>query len=146
MAALVSHLTERGTIPALVTTLSFNQARMKVIAENVANWQTPDYRAKQLDVRGFQAALRDALDVRGSDVRRPLAVKSGQELRTDDAGRLRVTPSERPVDNVLFHDGTNLSIEREMADLAETGLTHELAATLLKGELDGLRKAIRGRI
>jgi len=140
----ISNLTDRWAMPALIGTLAFNEARLKVIAENVANATTPGYRAKRLDARSFQTALRQALDARGGDPNRPFVIKDTGQVKTDRHGSLQVTPSEMPVGNVLFHDGTNMSIEREMADLAETGMTHELAATLLRGRFDGLRKAIRG--
>jgi flagellar basal-body rod protein FlgB len=142
----ISNLTDRGAGPALINTLVFNQARLKVIAENVANSNTPGYRAKSLDPRSFQAALRKALDERGGDPNKPLVIKDTGQVKTDRSGSLQVTPSETPVRNVLFHDGTNTSIEREMADLAETGMTQELASTLLRGRFDGLRKAIRGTV
>jgi flagellar basal body rod protein FlgB len=67
-------------------------------------------------------------------------------VQTDQAGRLSIRPSRQPAENVLFHDGTNLSIEREMARLAETGMVHELATSLLRGRFDGLRTAIRGAV
>jgi flagellar basal body rod protein FlgB len=54
-----------------------------------------------------------------------------------------VSPSERPVDNVLFHDGTNVSIEKEMADLAKTGMSHQLVSTMLKNRYDALTRVIR---
>lgn len=139
----LSSVTDRGATPALVSTLAFNQVRLKTIAENVANWQTPGYRAKQVDARGFQQALRSALGERGNDVRKPFVIR-GDQIRTAADGRLQVTTSERPPDNVLFHDGTNLSIEREMAELAEAGMAQELTASLLRDKFDGLRKAIRG--
>ncbi|MFQ5494025.1 MAG: flagellar basal body rod protein FlgB [Phycisphaerae bacterium] len=142
----LSSLTNRGSTPALVKTLAFSQAHLKVIAENVANIQTPGYRAKQLDVRAFQRALRAALDAKGGDAGKSLVVKSGREVATDADGFLRVTPSEVPVENILFHDGTNLSLERQMAKLAETGMTHELATTLLAGNFDRIRTAIRGTV
>lgn len=142
----LADVTERGATPALVKTLAFGEARLKMIAENIANAQTPGFRAKQLDVRGFQRALDVALDARKADPARPFAVESGQEVRTTETGGLKITPSERPVDNVLFHDGTNVSIEREMADLAQTGLSHELATSLLRDRIAGLRKAIRGTV
>ena len=142
----VSSITDRGATPALVKTMVFSQARLNMIAENVANIHTPGYRAKQLDTRAFQLALRKALDTRKQDPRRPFVVKAGREVRTDRSGRLTVTPTERPVENILFHDGTNMSIERQMADLAETGMTHRLASMLLRGNFEGLRKAIRGTL
>lgn len=142
----VSSITDRGATPALVKTLVYNEARLQMIAENVANIHTPGYRAKQLDVRAFQGALRKALDARGSDPTRPLMVKVDREVVTNRHGGLTVTPTEKPVENILFHDGTNLSIERQMADLAKTGLTHDAVARLLRGRFDGLRKAIRGTV
>lgn len=142
----LSNLTNRGATPALIATLTFNEARLRTAAENIAHMQTPGYRAQQLDARGFQAALRRALDKKGDDATKTLNVEAGREVRTRKDGSLMVRPSERPVDNVLFHDGTNLSLEREMAELAETGMTHELVTTLLQGRFDGLRKAIRGSV
>ena len=142
----ISSVTDRGATPAIVKMLAFNEVRLKTIAENVANIQTPGYRAKQLDTAAFQRSLREALDARAGDSNKRFDVRSGDEACTDAEGFLRVTPSQEPVDNILFHDGTNSSIEREMADLAETGMTHELFTALLTGRINGLRKAIRGTL
>lgn len=142
----LSSLTDGGATPAMVKTLAFNEARMKMIANNVANAMTPGYRTKQLDARGFQVALRKALDVNNKDNSKPFIVRNGREVTTAEDGSLRVTPSDKPVGNILFHDGTNASIERQMADLAETGMTHQLVSTLLRGRFDAMRKAIRGTV
>ena len=139
-------LTEGGATPALEKTLSFNQARLRMIAANVANIHTPGFRAKQLDVKAFQGALRKALDARGSDLSRPFIVNAGSEVKTDRHGGLHVTPSRETVENGLFHDGTNFSIERQMADLAETGMANQLVSRLLRGRYAGLRAAIRGTV
>lgn len=142
----LSAVTNHGAMPALAKAMKFAEARMGVIADNVANIHTPGYRAKTLDPRGFQRALRDALEAKNGDPRRPLLIDNGRELRTDRQGRLQVRPGALPAQNVLFHDGTNLSLERQMADLAETTMSHELAATLWKSGMDRLRTAIRGRM
>ena len=139
-----STLTDGGAAPALIATMTFAEHRAQVIANNVANTHTTGYRAKQLDAKGFQRALQEALDVRDEGAGRPFQIRGGKEVATDERGRLRVTPSDKPVDNVLFHDGTNLSLEREMADLAETAMTHEMASALLRGSFDRMRTAIRG--
>ena len=141
-----STLTDGGATPALEKTLAFNHARLGMIAENVANVHTPGYRAKQLDVKAFQGALREALDAHGSGRTKTLAVNSGSEVRTDRFGQLQVTPSLEPVQHALFHDGTNLSIERQMADLAETGMANQITTRLLRGRYSGLRAAIRGTV
>ena len=81
-----------------------------------------------------------------SDPYQPFVVKDGKEARTNRFGTLEVTPTEKPVENILFHDGTNLSIERQMAELAETGAMHDLVAQLLRRNFEGIRKAIRGSV
>lgn len=146
MATFIESITNRSTALALEHTLSFQQARLQTIAENVANAHTPGFRARQLDTRGFKTGLRKAIESRGRRTDAPLEVSSGREVSTAANGRLRVSPSQKPVDNTLFQDGTNLSIEREMADLAQTGLEYDVAAALLGRQWDGLRKAIRGTI
>jgi flagellar basal-body rod protein FlgB len=143
---LLSSITDRGATPALVKTMAYAEARLDVIAENVANLHTPGYRAKQLDDDAFRAALREALDRRGGRASAPFVVEAGREVQTDSQGYLVITPSEQPVDHTLHHDGTNLSVEREMADLARTGMWHDLATTLLRDRMEGLRKAIRGQV
>ncbi len=142
----VSAITDRSSMAALEHTLTFGEARLKVIAENVANIGTAGYRARQLDKAGFQGALRDALDRRGSDVSRPLEIRDTGEVATDRHGRLAVRPSTAPAENILFHDGTNMSIEAQMSELAETQMMHRSAALLLRNKVDGLRKAIAGRL
>ena len=140
----ISNVTDRGSTPALVKTLAYNEARMRVIAANVANYDTPGYKAKRLDPKVFQQALGAALKRRGDDPNKPFVLGETDPFATRPDGTLKVTPTEEPVENVLFHDGTNISIERQMADLAETTMAHELASSLFRGRMDGLRKAIRG--
>lgn len=140
-----NRLTDNGPTPALAAVLSFTQERHRVIAENIANLGTPGYKAKQVDVGAFQRSLGEAMDRRAAGAADRLSFSTpGFELGRD--GRLRVTPSLRPADGLLFHDGTNHSLEREMADLAENGLAHQTAAQLLGVKFEGMRKAIRGRL
>lgn len=145
MPTLFDSLVDRGAAPALVGMLAFAEARQNVIAQNVANLGVPGYQTQQLDPGAFQAALRTALEQRSDDPAGPLQIESTAEFGSNADGTLWFKPSERP-QNVLFHDGTNMSIERQMSELAETGMMHETAATLLRVHMDNLRKAIRGRV
>jgi len=145
MAGMFDNLMNRGATPALTAAWSFTHARHKVIAENVANMSTPGYKAKRLDLAEFQGSLARALARRGKDPNQPLVIEGSRQFRTDAAGRLVVTPTAEPGNNAVFQDGTNLSIEREMSDLASNAMLHEMTTTLLKTKFDGLRKAIVGR-
>ena len=51
-----------------------------------------------------------------------------------------------PPENILFHDGTNQRVERQMALLAENGMMHQTITQLLQDRFKGLNKAISGRI
>lgn len=146
MADMFDNLLNRGVTPALELTWSFTHARHRVIAENVANMSTPGYKAKRLDLEAFQASLARALERRGGDGGKPLELEGNRQAGTNSAGRLEVNPETKPGRNAVFHDGTNLSIEREMSDLAQNAMLHEMTTTLLKQKYDGLRKAISGRV
>lgn len=132
-----------GNIPLLEKSLAFMQARHRMLATNIANVTTPGYRAKQLDVGAFQSALKDAVARQKAGEGFELA--SGGEFSTASDGRLRVSPSEEPPENLLFHDGTNARIERQMAELAENTMMNQAATELLRMEFGRLERAIRGR-
>ncbi|HRX85723.1 MAG TPA: flagellar basal body rod protein FlgB [Phycisphaerae bacterium] len=142
---MFENLLNRGATPALTAAWSFTQARHKVIAENVANMSTPGYKAKRLDLGEFQSTLAAALERRGNDPNAPFVLAGSKQVATDEAGRVVVTPQTKPGAQPVFHDGTNMSIEREMSQLAQNGMLHEMTTTLLRGRYDGLHKAITGR-
>lgn len=141
----VSDVGNGGNVPLLEKTLAFAAARNRMLATNIANITTPGYRAKQLDTAAFQAALRDASRRRKANGGR-WEMPSSKEFRIDASGRLEVSPSEEPPENLLFQDGTNARIERQMSQLAETSMINQAAAELLKTSFAELEKSIRGRI
>jgi len=142
---LVSDITSGGAFPMLEKMLAFTEARNRMVAENIANVTTPGYQAKQLDMGGFQAALKAAAQ-RQAEQKGAFRMEETRQFRQDDLGLLHVTPTREPVENLLFHDGTNARIERQMALLAENTMINQIATELLKGYYDGTVKAIRGRV
>ena len=142
----ITAITNRGNIPVLEKTMAFAEARQLVLAENIANIETPGYRTRHLDPALFQRALSRALDRRGGDPRQPLAIERTAQFRLDAEGRLQATPATEPPDNILFHDRTNARIERLMTDLADNQQVHNLAGHLLKECFDRLKTAIKGTV
>ena len=124
--------------------MAFAHARHRVIAENVANYGNPNYKTKRLDPGAFQKSLSAALKshTNKSD---PFEIPRSDQVRTTD-GRVEFVPTTDQPGNVLFQDGTNMSIERQMSDMAANAMMTEMTATLLDGYYDGLRKAIRGQV
>lgn len=133
-------------MPALQTTWSFAQQKHRVIADNIANISTPNYKAKRLDYGEFQSALGKALDERKGKPKTPFVLRASDQFHTNERGQLQTTPKVKPGRNGVFHDGTNLSIESEMSDLAANAMLHEMTTTLVNGYFGALRKAISGRV
>ena len=53
------------TIGALEQTLAFTERRHELLAGNIANLSTPDYRSRDLDQGQFQTALAESIRDRG---------------------------------------------------------------------------------
>jgi len=140
----LSDVTNTTPIGLLEKTLAFTEARNKMLATNIANATTPEYRTKQLDHAAFQAELKAAAERRAGTTDR-IRIASSEQFEEDDAGFLRVKPTEEPPENLLFHDGTNARIENQMSQLAENTLMNKVATELLRNQFEVLAKSIRGR-
>ena len=55
---------EDKTMQALAASINFRQMRQELITSNIANAETPGYKAKRI---GFEEALSRALDVDGNE-------------------------------------------------------------------------------
>lgn len=140
----VSGLLSTKTISALEQMAGFTQARQKVIAENIANVDTPGYQHKRVDLGNFQQALAKAMQSQPENS--PLRPVTSDQVRRDASGNIVLTPAAEPIDNLTFHDGTNNRIENEMADMSRNQMLHQVAVDLLARKYRGLESAIRGRM
>ena len=135
MAGFVDRLLQDGNAPLLEQTLRFTAARHRLIAENVVNVDTPEYRQKDLSLDKFQALLR-------SRVERRREARPGAGVPFDDMA----AEIETPTRGILFHDGNNRSMEQLMADQAKNAMMHNLAVELLRKQFQGLELALKERI
>jgi len=126
--------------------LAFTQARHRMLSENVANVDTPGYKTRHLDAQAFQRALREALNGRAETRSAQFRIADTDQFRQDGEGRLVVTPTVEPAENILFHDRTNMRIEKQMAMMAENAMMHQAVTELLRARFEVLLKAIRGRV
>ena len=101
--------------------LDLSAAEAKLTAANMANIDTPGYRAVGMD---FEAEMRRAME--GVDEGRP-------------ARQVRV----RLVDGLIARpDGNNVSMDRESLDLAEAQLKFKTGVALLRQEYQRVMDAI----
>lgn len=125
-----------STIPALEQTVTFAQRRHELLAGNLANLDTPDYRSRDLDVGDFQNALAESVSTA-----RQSANKAVSPVTRDDiyAGPRRAT------EQVVYHDGSDVSMEQQVTELAKNRHLHGLAVTTMRSQFALLRAAITER-
>jgi flagellar basal-body rod protein FlgB len=144
---LISDLANSGSNPALENLIRFAGQRQRLIASNIANISTPDYRMRDVSVSAFQANLAEAVQKRRERTggeRGSLEWSENGELRRDENGNLTLHPGT-PVGNILFHDRNNRDLERLMQSSAENVGVFRVATDLLKKNADLMRAAITQR-
>lgn len=130
----VNRLLNQGNAPILEQVVRFTGKRHELIAENIANISTPNYRQKDLDVQGFYESLRSRVASRAG---RPTSSVRFDDVPMDEAGDKQ---------NLLFHDGSNRSAEGLMADLAKNALTYNLSVELLRRQFNSIKSALKERV
>jgi flagellar basal-body rod protein FlgB len=143
----IENLISRGSAPVLEQVLAFTEARQEVIANNISNFDTVGYKAKDLAVGEFFGALSEAVKERAEGGGgRQLRMKSTSSLSWDAEGRLDAKVVEIEGNNILFHDNNNRSVEKQMSEMAQNGLLHNVAVELLRGQYTTLQMALSGRM
>ena len=126
------------TMQLLNRTLDLRQARQRVIASNIANEETPGYRAADLN---FQDSLQAAHRGRGLV---SLAVTQGHHIGPRGDSIQRVVGKLGPVPaGDLPLDANSVNIELEMAKMSDNAMQYNAAAELLAKKFRGLLNAIR---
>ena len=123
-------------LSGLAQRLQFLAARSSVVAQNIANADTPNYAAKDLQKPDFRAMATSATEMRVSDPRH-LALSPGV-YRTS----YRVTSAP---DGEASLTGNQVSVETQAMKLAETRQDYALATSLYRKGLAMLRLAARGQ-
>lgn len=118
-------MSAHSQIGVLAKLLDVSHARHEIIAQNVANVNTPGYRRQEVR---FEDAFAQALAV--GDARQALALQPAV-----------VTPSG----GVERADGNNVDIDKEMGGLAKNSLLYKVCAQILAVQLAQTRSAISGR-
>src|SRR4051794_38406877 len=130
----IDRLLNQGPSPVLEQQLRFTEARQQLIADNIANVSTPNYRQKDLSVERFQKMLRERVE-------RQQSAAPGTE-RFDDVS----ADVENPRRGILFHDGNNRSMEQLMTDNAKNALMHNLVVELLRRQYQTMDMALKERV
>lgn len=118
--------------------MRFRSQRASVLANNLANADTPNYKARDMD---FKTALANKMNPTG----KPLELntthnrhREAQGLLESDGNLLYRTPEQPAI------DGNTVEEHVEHAKYMENALDFQTSFTMLSGKFRGLRSALRG--
>lgn len=122
------------TINGLGTSLNHRLLRQDVISANVANAETPGYKAQRVD---FENELANALDISENgrmDVSHPDHMPMVR-------GRVETSGAEiyDEPDVVVNNDGNTVDMEKEMAKLSENTILYKAAVELINKKMGALK-------
>jgi flagellar basal-body rod protein FlgB len=131
----MSNIFDRTTA-ALGASLNFRSLRHNVTSANIANAETPGYKAKVLD---FEEALARAVDLDGMSGQ----TASSHEhfsIGTGAVSRTRADVYDNPEGNVT-NDQNTVDLEKEIATLQENSILYKAALQLINKKLGAIRYA-----
>lgn len=127
---------DRPEVMQVASALAAHAARRQMaIAENVANADTPGYRAR--DVADFAETYRDADQ---GVLRQTRPGHLGASAGAPDPALI-----ERTGPGHMSPNGNNVSLESEMVAAAEVQRDHDMALTVYRKSLDILRASLGRR-
>lgn len=115
--------------------LALYSKRSTLLASNIANADTPGFKARDIDFRNvLQRASGDQMSLKTTN-RNHLGGASGAAAEADLLYRVPYQPSL---------DGNTVSTQVEQAEFAQNALRYQATLMFLSGKFKGLRLAIKG--
>ena len=122
-----------NTFRNLENSLDYSSMKQKVISQNIANVDTPNYKAKNVTTRSFREALQASIDSYRTDQRH-------FEFSTKSNNSAIVTQQ-----NVTYNNnGNSVDIDKEMTALATNQIYYNAVTDRLSGKFSSLQNVIRG--
>jgi flagellar basal-body rod protein FlgB len=122
-----------STIQSLENGLNYSSAKQKVISQNIANVDTPNYKAKSIS---FKSQLNDS--VANLDAK----ITNARHIQFSGRGTNGITVNNKPFQ--YNHNGNGVDIDKEMSDLAANQIYFNALTDRLNGKFNSLQSVIRG--
>lgn len=122
------------SLTRLERALDYSSKRNQVITNNIANVDTPFYKAKDVV---FKTHLQQAMEKQLDNIRtHPKHFKFSSNLE----------PYQIITDNntIFNHNGNNVDMDKEMANLAKNQIYYRAVTDFVSGKFNTLRNVIRG--
>ncbi len=108
--------------------VDYTWKRHKVLLSNIANADTPNYRAKDLKFRDEVSRI-------------PMKLTRPKHISPVGKEAFKVIEVKR---GLVGNDRNNVSVEEEMAKLTQNRIAYEVYMKMITGNMEKLNKVIRG--
>ncbi|MBT5940443.1 MAG: flagellar basal body rod protein FlgB [Rhodospirillaceae bacterium] len=125
--------------------LNWINQRQQVVAQNIANADTPKYRARDLEKFDFQRTLREHAPKNAAGgglalrVTNPMHIAGAGQSTAEAAASAMKKPYE------TAPDGNSVVLEEQMVKLNETAIQHSAMVGLYRKHLAMITSVVRGR-
>ena len=136
---MFASLLNQSSIPVLEQVVNFAEARHSVLAGNIANLDTPGYRARDLSPEMFQARLREAISERDAGQPNSMGTTAQQPNEA-------LTAAGKALEDLLYHDDSTGSLEKQVTAINKNQLQHNLAVAIMTSQFRLLQTAISERV
>jgi len=129
------------TLRVLERSLDIQVKRIEAITSNLANIDTPKYKAVQVDFR----------DVFATEIRRvnpefPVATHPGHFGFSETESQARPVRLRERQGGAMRVDGNTVDLDREMADLAQAQLQYSASVTALSRKISLIAQALSAKV
>lgn len=110
------------------------ERRTQLLSENIANADTPNYKARDIDFNQvLQRAKNDSVKLR---VTNKSHINIGQQAYANDVQFRQVEQSAA--------DGNTVDMQKEKAAFSENSMRYQLSMNIMSRKIKGLKTAFRG--
>lgn len=120
-----------NSIQLLEKSLTYSSLKQKVISNNIANVDTPNYKAKEVS---FKTELENAYFKAQRSDNRHIEFKRG-------SSKIEINTRANTSYN---HNGNNVDIDKEMVDMAQNQIYYNLLVDRINGKFNGLKEVLKG--
>ena len=117
--------------------LNLRTQRHQVLASNVANADTPNYKARDFS---FEMAMQNAMAGRGDVGRVDLARTSGGHIEGSGAGGSAAFKYRSETQSAV--DGNTVDMDVERAQITENAMQYQILTQLISNKFQGIRSAL----
>lgn len=124
-----------NTISTLENSLNYSSTKQKVIAENIANADTPNFKSKNASFKStMEAAMDQTLQARKTNSKH-------LNFKGITMSNIAITTDR----TTSYHNnGNNVDLDKEMSDLAANQIYYNALIDRISGKFKSLQSVIRG--